>query len=130
MSIEAKSKARRKLAAFVTDLRLEEDGEHAFKTSARIREDCALFRGHFPENPVLPGAFHVWIAYLILWERLGGAPRLASVEKGRFRIPLLPRDAFTMSIRLAREQGRIAARCKVLKEGKEASRFNITLEYE
>lgn len=130
MNGEAQGTTGRKLAAFVTDLRLEEEGEGAFKASARIREDCSVFQGHFPDMPVLPGAFHVWIAYLVLCRRLGGTRRLTAVEKGRFRIPLLPRDEIALSVRLSSKEGRVWARCKVLKGGKEASRFNITLEGE
>lgn len=116
------------LAAYVTGLSIEAGDEASFRASAVIRGDCPVFRGHFPGNPVLPGAFHVWIALLVL-RRLRREPlALAAVGKARFRRQLGPDDAIVVDGKRSDADGdRETWRCRIEKEGKEASRFDMKL---
>jgi 3-hydroxymyristoyl/3-hydroxydecanoyl-(acyl carrier protein) dehydratase len=118
----------RPLAAYVTELSIEGGGEGSFRASAVIRGDCPVFRGHFPGNPVLPGAFHVWIALLVI-RRLRREPlALAAVGKARFRRQLGPEDAIVVEGKRTGTDGGLETwRCRVEKEEKEASRFDLTL---
>jgi 3-hydroxymyristoyl/3-hydroxydecanoyl-(acyl carrier protein) dehydratase len=116
------------LEAFVSSLSLDEKDESGFRASAVVREGCAVFRGHFPDNPVLPGAFHLWIAYLVLAERLGETLELRGVRRARFKKALVPGDAIVIQGRLHRPDGRgLEAHCRILKQGKEASKFTLIL---
>jgi len=116
------------LASYVTGLSIEEGGEGSFRASAVVRGDCRVFRGHFPGNPVLPGAFHVWIALLVL-RRVNPKPlALAAVGKARFRRQLGPDDAIVVDGKRTGAGGdRETWRCRIEKEGKEASRFDLLL---
>jgi 3-hydroxymyristoyl/3-hydroxydecanoyl-(acyl carrier protein) dehydratase len=116
------------LEALVSSLDLEELHERGFRASATVRRDCAVFQGHFPDNPVLPGAFHLWIAYLLLRDRLGESLALRSVRRARFKKILVPGDAIVIQGRLKRlDGGGLEAHCKILKEGREASKFTLIL---
>ena len=118
------------LGAYLADLRIEERREGFLRASAVVREDCPVLRGHFPGRPILPGAFHVWIAGLLAAHLLaeGQIPRLYAVEKARFRRPLTPRDRITVTVKAAGEAGHLSVRCRIEKDGDEASRFHLSLE--
>jgi len=118
-----------RLEDFLENVAVEEDGEGSLRLSGTIRGDCPVFDGHFPGNPVFPGAFHVWIAFLAAARGLGreGAP-LAGIEKARFRKLLGPGDRVTIMAAWGAADapgGGLAARCRIEKEGAEASRFTV-----
>lgn len=116
------------LASYVTGLSIEPGGDASFRATAVIRGDCRVFRGHFPGNPVLPGAFHVWIALLVIRGLRREPLALASVGKARFRRQLGPNDAIVVDgKRTGTGGGRETWRCRIEKEGKEASRFDLSL---
>ncbi len=116
------------LEAYVSSLAFEEKEAKAFRARAAVRTDCAVFRGHFPDNPVLPGAFHLWITYLLLREHMGATQTLRAVRRARFKKILLPGDAIVIQGKLRDSGGGgIEAHCKILKEGREASKFILVL---
>lgn len=116
------------LEAFVSSLAVEESEESGFRATATVRTDCAVFQGHFPGNPVLPGAFHLWITYLLLRDHVGADLGLQAVRRARFKKVLVPGDAIVIQGRLQRtDGGGLEAHCKILKEGREASKFTLIL---
>ncbi|MFH1435717.1 MAG: hypothetical protein ABIJ56_08385 [Pseudomonadota bacterium] len=120
--------AQRALEAFLSSLAVEEKGSEGFRVSATLRADCTVFNGHFPGNPILPGAFHVWIACLLLARLYGLEGKLASVQKAKFRKLLLPRDFITIHGKLTPGSGETAAACRIEKDGREASKFRIVVK--
>jgi len=73
------------------------DGDRNSATAkAVVPEQSTIFDHHFPDYPILPGAYQIEIAaqsagYLCLahthWERM---PLLMAVDKARFRQPIAP----------------------------------------
>ena len=65
-----------------------------------------FFRGHFPEAPVMPGVLQIEAlaqvgAILALREfedRANKIPFFSSIEKGRFRRPVVPGDTLTLEV--------------------------------
>ena len=108
--MHAQTRPARSLEAFLDSMTVEEKGEEGFRVSATLRDDCSVLRGHFPDNPILPGAFHVWIAYLLLARLYGVEGRLASVKKAKFRKLILPRDTVTIHGKLSTGGSETAAR--------------------
>lgn len=116
------------LEAYVSGLTFEEKGVQSFRATASVRADCAVFQGHFPGNPVLPGAFHLWIAYLLLREHMGATQTLRAVRRARFKKILVPGDAIVIQGKLQDSAGGgLEAHCKILKEGREASKFTLIM---
>ena len=118
----------RALEALLDSMTVEEKGDEAFRVSAALKADCKVFNGHFPDNPILPGAFHVWIAYLLLTELYGVEGTLASVKKAKFRKLLLPRDTITIHGKLLPGSDETTATCRIEKDGREASTFRIVVK--
>ena len=118
----------RALEAYLDSMTVEEKGDEGFRVSATLRTDCRVFDGHFPDNPILPGAFHVWIAYLLLAKLYGLEGKLASVQKAKFRKLLLPRDTITIHAKVSPGSGETAATCRIEKDGREASKFRLVVK--
>ncbi len=111
---------------YLSTFTIEEKAEGFFRASGRIAASCPLFRGHFPGKPILPGAFHVWIAFLALTQSTGTNHRLVRISKAKFRQPLLPGDAIAIFCHYNKEgNGAVTARVTIEKDGKVASKFTI-----
>ena len=90
---------------------------HSAKAIMNVKEDAFYVNGHFPDNPVMPGVFIV--------EAFGQAAAaltahgidkkeyenklvfLMSVEKARFRNPVLPDCELHLDIEAVRSHGRV-----------------------
>ena len=90
---------------------------HSAKAIMNVKEDAFYVNGHFPDNPVMPGVFIV--------EAFGQAAAaltahgidkkeyenklvfLMSVEKARFRNPVIPDCDLILKIKAIRSHGRV-----------------------
>ncbi len=72
-----------------------------------------FFQGHFPQQPVMPGVLIVeamaQTAGALVVHSLGGAAApvvyFMTIEKARFRKPVVPGDVMRMPVRLIRSRG-------------------------
>ena len=85
----------------------ELDGEIA-RATYRVRGNEFFLRGHFPQNPVVPGVILCEIlaqsACVLLSGVLasGGTPMYTGIDKARFRAPARPGDVLTTQCRLVK----------------------------
>ena len=77
-----------------------------------LSEDEFFFRGHFPDNPVMPGvmileamAQTAAVAVLALEENHGKTVLLAGVKNARFSKPVLPGDTLCLHSELKKMLG-------------------------
>jgi len=75
---------------------LERTGDARF--AVRIPPDCALFDGHFPGAPVLPGVAQLGLVLQAVRARRGERTRLARVEHLRLRLPVGPGDRLELEL--------------------------------
>lgn len=106
---------------------------------ATFRADPArdIFRGHFPEDPVLPGVYTVESMaqaadiLLLSTERYAGkTPLFLGIDKVRFRRKILPGDTIELHVRLTSERHEKAiATCaaEVYNHGELAVTGDVTL---
>ena len=77
-----------------------EPGEYAVGYKCvTYRED--FFAGHFPEEPVMPGA----VAILSLPENKGKIAYFGAVDKCRFKGKVIPGDRLCLETRIIRKKG-------------------------
>jgi beta-hydroxyacyl-ACP dehydratase FabZ len=61
-----------------------------------------FFRGHFPDQPVMPGVLILealaQVGRLVLGAEGGRAVRIDSVQKARFRKPVVPGDSLRLEV--------------------------------
>jgi 3-hydroxyacyl-[acyl-carrier-protein] dehydratase len=90
---------------------------HSAKAIMHVKKDAFFVDGHFPDNPVMPG--------VLIVEAFGQAAAaltahgvdkkeyenklvfLMSVEKARFRIPVIPNCTLELKIEAIRSHGRV-----------------------
>ena len=100
-------------------------------------KDMYVFKGHFPDYPVLPGVLTVealaQAADIMLMSQdkyAGKLPVLAGVDKVRLRLPVRPGDTLTLCASLIDEReiyGLAVCKGQVLIDGKLAADCEITL---
>ncbi len=83
-------------------IRMVPTGE-AGSVVAEFRFDPALavFRGHFPGRPLLPGVFQIEMVRLAVERHAGHPWRLARVDKAKFAAPVAPGELLTVRATLA-----------------------------
>ena len=66
-----------------------------------LQKECAVYAGHFPGNPIMPGVLLVeamaqvgGISVLIAEEHRGKLPVFAKIDNCRFRRQVVPGDQF------------------------------------
>lgn len=111
----------------IEQLKVEQPCYGEFK--ATINPQCEIFRGHFPSNPIVPGALLIWTAKLLIEKILGIKElKISSITGAKFRKPIKESDSIIFKINItSQQQLELSARCKVEKNQKEAGRFNMTL---
>ncbi len=72
------------------------------------------FRGHYPQNPLLPGVYileimaqSTGIAFMASREEKEGTPLFAGVDKARFRKPVVPGDQLIVEVNIIKAKGNI-----------------------
>lgn len=85
-----------------------------------------FFKGHFPNNPVVPGVFLIEalaqtgaVAILSRPEYLGKTGYFASWDKIKFRRKVLPGDTVTLKVQLTRIRGKMVVADGVAYVGEE-----------
>jgi UDP-3-O-[3-hydroxymyristoyl] N-acetylglucosamine deacetylase/3-hydroxyacyl-[acyl-carrier-protein] dehydratase len=81
------------------------------------------FQGHFPGHPIMPGVLQIealaQVASILLLRNTENAGKLGyfmSVDKAKFRKPVMPGDVLTMHVELTKSRGKIgkaAGQCLV-----------------
>ena len=83
----------------------------------------AVFAGHFPEHPVLPGMAQILMAQMTLEEALGKPLSLCSIVQAKFAAPLEPDAVIELRVRQGRRAG--LWDCALHCAGRMASHFQI-----
>jgi len=104
----------------------DEDGNPVFEL--RFAEGEAVFRGHFPGKPILPGVFQVEMARMAAEWATGRPLAVREIEKAKFTRPILPGETIRLVLRLEEGAGRLAATAKLSVAGEPAGETRLALE--
>ena len=79
-----------------------EDIERVYKpiqTGAQFTfpEDFVAFKGHFPQQQLLPAVIQVELALFVLSKDLKKDVKLKNVKKAKFVSPIFPKDTVTLT---------------------------------
>ena len=88
---------RHEIRAAMSDLRREEGGLYAhFVFSGAFPG----FRGHFPDDPILPGVCTIQAVLVMLESEAGRPVRLDRVQRAKFHATVSPGDAVDITCRV------------------------------
>ena len=103
--------------------------EDAITTKFSVRPDLDFFKGHYPENPIMPGVLiseAVFQTGALLMAKLmegvgdvpaGGVPVLSKIEAARFRSIVRPGDELVITARIKEKVGQFAFMTGSVKAG-------------
>ena len=100
---------------FVDTCEIITPGEHG-KSEKFFSNDEYFFKGHFPNNPIVPGVIIVeamaQTAGCLVVESLGKQSEgklvyFMSIENARFRKPVVPGDQLIINVEKTRERGNV-----------------------
>jgi len=108
---------------------VERDGS-TIAAACHFREELAVFAGHFPGAPLVPGVYLIEAARQAVERGLGRAVALAGVRDGRFVSPVRPGDGVELRIDLTEEGAGWEARVEVHRGEELAARLRLVLDRE
>jgi 3-hydroxyacyl-[acyl-carrier-protein] dehydratase len=90
----------------------------------RVRGDEYFFKGHFPNEPIMPGVLIVEAlaqtgGIMILQKRKGVIPLFLGIDKVRFKKIVRPGDTLVMEVKLLRDRGDVVKISGVARVGDE-----------
>ena len=88
----------------------------------------AVFAGHFPEHPVLPGVVQILMAQMTLEDAFGEPLSLSAVPQAKFTAPVKPDAVIEVRVQRGRRAG--LWECSLHGADQSASRFQITIQAE
>lgn len=74
----------------------EEDGQ-TLTAQFRFQKGLEVFRGHFPGNPLVPGALQIEMVRRALMQVTARTYYLARIKKAKFMAPVLPGDLIILT---------------------------------
>lgn len=93
----------------------------------RFASDEAVFKGHFPQKPILPGVFQIEMARMAAEWAMGKRLAIARVEKSKFSRPIMPDETIRLEIRCESAGETIRAKAKLSVGGERAGETALEL---
>ncbi len=109
---------------------LEDQIDHKLKEltlTCSFSHDDSIFQGHFPDQPILAGAYQLFLAIHYFNKLLGIDLAISKISKARFKALIIPEETFTLKLKILSElpDQTYKASIKIIKE--EITITNITL---
>ncbi len=92
-----------------------------------LSPDDPVFQGHFPDKPILAGAFQLYLAIHYLNKLLGLDLSIRQIKKARFKELIVPEEPFTLVLKVLSglETDGYKVSVKIIKDKKTIT--NVTL---
>jgi 3-hydroxyacyl-[acyl-carrier-protein] dehydratase len=84
------------------------DGAQAFEFN--FNADDAVFAGHFPGRPILPGVFQLEIVRMATEWIQNRKLNVSEIAKAKFQRPVLPGEILKLNLKLSEAGGVVSAR--------------------
>jgi len=101
------------------------DGASAFEFNFPAND--AVFAGHFPQHPILPGIFQLEIVRLAAGWLRDKKFSISEIVKTKFQRPIVPGETLKLSLKLADENGAVSARANFTCGGQPAGEAYLKL---
>jgi 3-hydroxymyristoyl/3-hydroxydecanoyl-(acyl carrier protein) dehydratase len=105
---------------------IEIDGAGVLRSTVRVPYDLAVFEGHFPAAPIVPGVLQIGWSIKLAREHLGVTGRLRSIPVAKFRRIVGP--GALLELELSSEPGSEVLEFRYSSHGKAVSSGRVLLE--
>ncbi|MGZ3884939.1 MAG: 3-hydroxyacyl-ACP dehydratase [Bacteroidia bacterium] len=105
--------------------------DNQFSLVIRLNPEHAIYKGHFPEMPVVPGVCQVQIIKELLEDRLGKNLQMVSGDNIKFTGMIIPTQNATVNIEMSyaeKENNVIGAEAKLFFENIVFTKFKGTFK--
>jgi 3-hydroxyacyl-[acyl-carrier-protein] dehydratase len=92
--------------------------------------ELAVFSGHFPGRPIVPGILELEMVRATMEKFTGCALRIVSVEKAKFLREVKPGDRILLDLSFTPPGGRFSVKGRALVGTEKAAQVELTLEVE
>jgi len=107
--------------------KFQQDTSGHIEANLRFDPDLPVFKGHFPEVPMLPGVMQIEIVRLML-EKAGNQPlRIIQIKKNKFLKPIVPGDHISLGIDSCCNADIISVTARLSVEEEIAGKLKMTL---
>ncbi|MBI4879933.1 MAG: hypothetical protein HY812_09800 [Planctomycetes bacterium] len=107
-----------------------EPGAGALSATFLFPRDLAVFAGHFPGSPLVPGVYLVEAVRAALERARGRSLRLVEVRDARFTAPVLPGDLVRVEVAHAGGAPPWSCQAVLSRRGEVAARIELVLALE
>ena len=90
-------------------------------------ETLALFAGHFPERPILPGILQFEMVKYAAEKTYGCGFKIKSIAKSKFSAQLYPEEDISLVMTVKQENGLYQVKATLKREDKIAGKLNVIL---
>lgn len=96
----------------------------------RFPASDAVFAGHFPGHPLLPGIFQIEMARVVAESALRTTLRMRAVTKAKFLRPIIPGETVRVELKTAEKADTIRLRARLTVIGQTAGEVMIEVARE
>ena len=89
------------LASFYRVIERKNPAENFLIVAVEFEKDHAVFAGHFPEHPVVPGVFIIQLIHELIEDFLGKKIRLSSSRKIKFVSLVIPEKGNVLTFEIS-----------------------------
>ncbi len=94
----------------------------------QFKKELDLFKGHFPENPILPGIFQIEMVKYALEKSFDNSLNIKSVKKTKFSNLIHAEESITLDITINHEENSLFNAKAILRVGDTiAGKINLVL---
>ncbi len=90
--------------------------------------NLSMFRGHFPDNPILPGVMQVEMVHLVMVRMTGANYRIIRVKKAKFIGQVFPGDQITVHLAVKDREDYLQVKAQLSVEGKKVGSVILDLQ--
>jgi 3-hydroxymyristoyl/3-hydroxydecanoyl-(acyl carrier protein) dehydratase len=87
----------------------------------------AVFEGHFPGMPLVPGIMQIEMARYAVESHTGRQFRISLITRAKFARPVVPDEIIDMQAALSREEGTLKVRAQSRVDGELAASVSMVL---
>lgn len=81
-----------------TLIELDKKSDNSIYAAIQVKKESLWFRGHFPDNPILPGIAQLSMVFDLIQQSNDNEKKIKKIHKTKFRQPVKPDDTIKITV--------------------------------